>query len=108
MLAGTLPFPGDSVQETMIKRLPDEPLELIEMRPDLHFPPGLQQTLDTALARSPVHRYQSAAKFAHDLAAVDRAAGERDRKSTRLNSSHGYISYAVFCLKKKKKEEKSI
>src|SRR2546422_4833829 len=28
---------------------------------------------------------------------------ERDRKSTRLNSSHGYISYAVFCLKKKKK-----
>src|SRR5712675_2583390 len=28
--------------------------------------------------------------------------GRRDRKSTRLNSSHGYISYAVFCLKKKK------
>src|SRR2546422_3486834 len=28
---------------------------------------------------------------------------EVDRKSTRLNSSHGYISYAVFCLKKKKK-----
>src|SRR2546422_7191200 len=27
---------------------------------------------------------------------------ETDRKSTRLNSSHGYISYAVFCLKKKK------
>src|SRR6266436_8420551 len=30
------------------------------------------------------------------------ARGPRDRKSTRLNSSHGYISYAVFCLKKKK------
>src|SRR2546422_3185260 len=29
-----------------------------------------------------------------------------DRKSTRLNSSHGYISYAVFCLKKKKKKGK--
>src|SRR2546429_6442421 len=29
--------------------------------------------------------------------------GLEDRKSTRLNSSHGYISYAVFCLKKKKK-----
>src|SRR2546429_5914375 len=28
---------------------------------------------------------------------------DRDRKSTRLNSSHGYISYAVFCLKKKNK-----
>src|SRR2546422_2887470 len=32
---------------------------------------------------------------------LDRAA-RADRKSTRLNSSHGYISYAVFCLKKKK------
>src|SRR2546422_5697465 len=29
-----------------------------------------------------------------------------DRKSTRLNSSHGYISYAVFCLKKKKQNKK--
>src|SRR2546422_2871159 len=32
-----------------------------------------------------------------------RASPYIDRKSTRLNSSHGYISYAVFCLKKKKK-----
>src|SRR2546422_6454314 len=31
-------------------------------------------------------------------------AGGGDRKSTRLNSSHGYISYAVFCLEKKKKK----
>src|SRR2546422_4131782 len=31
-----------------------------------------------------------------------------DRKSTRLNSSHGYISYAVFCLKKKKDIEEHI
>src|SRR5687768_18296485 len=31
-----------------------------------------------------------------------------DRKSTRLNSSHGYISYAVFCLKKKKIKNKAI
>src|SRR5207253_10255616 len=33
--------------------------------------------------------------------------GERDRKSTRLNSSHVAISYAVFCLKKKKKKHKT-
>src|SRR5690348_17541651 len=33
----------------------------------------------------------------------DEAMGIRDRKSTRLNSSHPSISYAVFCLKKKKK-----
>src|SRR2546422_2210382 len=35
---------------------------------------------------------------------AQRGSMPRDRKSTRLNSSHGYISYAVFCLKKKKTE----
>src|SRR5688572_32478838 len=34
---------------------------------------------------------------------IVRRAGNQDRKSTRLNSSHSQISYAVFCLKKKKK-----
>src|SRR5687768_17717526 len=34
--------------------------------------------------------------------AEQRRQRDEDRKSTRLNSSHGYISYAVFCLKKKK------
>src|SRR2546429_5316107 len=33
----------------------------------------------------------------------DKSCQDKDRKSTRLNSSHGYISYAVFCLKKKTK-----
>src|SRR2546422_5948327 len=33
------------------------------------------------------------------------ASSDADRKSTRLNSSHGYISYAVFCLKKKKNNQ---
>src|SRR5205809_2294839 len=33
------------------------------------------------------------------------SSSSRDRKSTRLNFSHGYISYAVFCLKKKKKKK---
>src|SRR2546422_5207946 len=33
------------------------------------------------------------------------AESRLDRKSTRLNSSHGYISYAVFCLKKKKQHK---
>src|SRR2546422_5758026 len=35
-----------------------------------------------------------------------KGTGWGDRKSTRLNSSHGYISYAVFCLKKKKKKNR--
>src|SRR2546422_3437627 len=41
------------------------------------------------------------ARREHDLAVL----AVEDRKSTRLNSSHGYISYAVFCLKKKKKKK---
>src|SRR2546422_5448916 len=36
---------------------------------------------------------------------IERLDVSGDRKSTRLNSSHGYISYAVFCLKKKKKNK---
>src|SRR2546427_8756740 len=36
-------------------------------------------------------------------ATFDALAADRDRKSTRLNSSHSQISYAVFCLKKKKR-----
>src|SRR5689334_23983241 len=39
------------------------------------------------------------------LHVITAAAGRADRKSTRLNSSHSSISYAVFCLKKKKKNQ---
>src|SRR2546429_3912027 len=43
---------------------------------------------------------------AHGLQALlHRLQAHQDRKSTRLNSSHGYISYAVFCLKKKKRDD---
>src|SRR2546422_4240566 len=56
-------------------------------------------TSDSALTVIDYHAHTSAS---HDgrrgWTALDLA---RDRKSTRLNSSHGYISYAVFCLKKK-------
>ncbi len=70
MLTGKLPFEATSVQETMIKRLTDEPAKLAETRPDRSFPNGLQPVLDTALARTPSERYQSVAKFASDVAAV--------------------------------------
>src|SRR5256885_2912396 len=40
--------------------------------------------------------------------AGERSRSHRDRKSTRLNSSHLVISYAVFCLKKKKKKYKNV
>src|SRR5260221_6908462 len=66
--------------------------------------------------RSTLFPYTTLFRSLHEIAAFDRgaradqmrvrrAAGQReqDRKSTRLNSSHTVISYAVFCLKKKKK-----
>src|SRR2546430_13107927 len=49
---------------------------------------------------------------AQDFSGGNRSGGarccKRDRKSTRLNSSHSQISYAVFCLKKKKKIDDSL
>src|SRR5438105_11525033 len=52
-------------------------------------------------------RARSTTAFAFQARALARAfANTRDRKSTRLNSSHEWISYAVFCLKKKKKKIK--
>src|SRR2546428_8893116 len=41
--------------------------------------------------------------FPEEAPVLEAENGQRDRKSTRLNSSHDQISYAVFCLKKKKK-----
>src|SRR2546429_2538072 len=52
--------------------------------------------------RFPLCRH--AGSCSHSFAAF---LAKRDRKSTRLNSSHGYISYAVFCLKKKHRESVS-
>src|SRR3712207_8225478 len=58
-------------------------------------------------AAAPLRRPREAA---HDRRenAHPAASGQGDRKSTRLNSSHANISYAVFCLKKKKKKTSDI
>src|SRR2546421_9520504 len=69
----------------------------------------------TTLFRSEALPRQGRARGGQECERGDRAAARgdvgggtdrRDRKSTRLNSSHDQISYAVFCLKKKKKKEK--
>src|SRR3712207_7127159 len=64
--------------------------------PDCESPPTLRRGM--ALRHSP-SRHQSSSLGG----AAPRSASSSDRKSTRLNSSHANISYAVFCLKKKKK-----
>src|SRR2546429_3828828 len=63
----------------------------------------------TTLFRSknwPLWREQTSLQFRRGVQCLEPC--ELDRKSTRLNSSHGYISYAVFCLKKKKKKKHKI
>jgi len=69
-VTGRLPFEADTAQETMIKRLTDDPIPLTQARPDLRFPPGLQRVVDRALARSPEARYTSAAEFGQDILRV--------------------------------------
>jgi len=83
MLTGKLPFEATTVQETMIKRLTDEPTTLAEARPDLPFPAGLQPVIDTALARTPAERYQSVAKFAADVGAITGRPGTSSVPHTR-------------------------
>src|SRR5437868_7607473 len=72
----------------MIRRPPTSTLFPTRRSSDLHRQPG-----DPAAGR----RQHSAGRHRGD-------GGRSDRKSTRLNSSHVSISYAVFCLKKKKKQ----
>jgi serine/threonine-protein kinase len=67
MLTGVLPFQADSAQETMIKRLTDDPIPLNDARPGLSFPTRLQDVMDRALARMPGDRYASAAQFGSDV-----------------------------------------
>src|SRR5260221_9531037 len=59
----------------------------------------------TTLFRS-IHRRGKIGKWASTHCVPEMMYCIRDRKSTRLNSSHTVISYAVFCLKKKKKNER--
>src|SRR5260221_9537764 len=99
----------------MIRRPPRSTLfpytTLFRSRPGVPPGPG---PADTGHRPASTRRSPPSRRAAHGRSAVALAAGRRaplqvqrligrDRKSTRLNSSHTVISYAVFCLKKKKK-----
>src|SRR5690625_7748066 len=59
---------------------------------------------DLGVHKADLLRYLLGEEFIDVSAIIETSAKEKDRKSTRLNSSHVAISYAVFCLKKKKIE----
>src|SRR5689334_23598925 len=81
---------------------------LIADHRDLHSFPTRRSSDLIMWARLPL-RIRLTLAFCAAMAVVLAALGAfvyvRDRKSTRLNSSHSSISYAVFCLKKKKKKK---
>jgi serine/threonine protein kinase len=81
MLTGKLPFPGETLQETMVLRLTDRPKTLAEMKPEASWPDGVQAVLDKALARSAADRYQTASEFGRDLHAAVRAMPEAEMTS---------------------------
>src|SRR2546422_8541328 len=74
--------------------------------------PGVAEVLPRVLRQKGVRRVTVPFDFPHGLAVqlqrnrISVSPKKGDRKSTRLNSSHGYISYAVFCLKKKKNTQR--
>src|SRR5438034_8058363 len=80
-------FPYTTLFRSLITRWHREPRESAGQ------PPAAWHTHDRQAARCRCEPYSSVAPSA------------RDRKSTRLNSSHTVISYAVFCLKKKKNQD---
>src|SRR2546426_7416175 len=70
---------------------------------DIELDTALEAIADFTDLRSPPRAGHSRA-----VAELSARAAQQDRKSTRLNSSHLVISYAVFCLKKKKTKSKRI
>jgi serine/threonine protein kinase len=67
MLTGTLPFPSDSAQESLIMRLTERPRTLAVALPGVAWPTDMQTALDSALERDASRRYQSATDFARAL-----------------------------------------
>ncbi|MFL5582801.1 MAG: protein kinase domain-containing protein [Gemmatimonadaceae bacterium] len=77
MFTGKLPFPSETVQESMIMRLTDRPRRLGEMKPDVAWPPELEAVMERALARDSHHRYQRATDFGRALVQAVSAMPDR-------------------------------
>ena len=75
MIAGKLPFPGETQQDLLLARLRSHPTPIREMRPDLDLPPELEKVLVKGLERVPDERYATTPEFAAALAAAASGAG---------------------------------
>src|SRR5687768_3951643 len=110
LFAHRRPFEGQSLSNLFYQILSAEPPPLDSMATGC--PPELAAIVQRCLDKDPAKRWKDCGELAaaleplRDVMAKAHEA-ERDRKSTRLNSSHGYISYAVFCLKQKNTRDRS-
>jgi len=98
--------PGDGLGYRVLgfdKKTGDR-LEMLRVRPQFAGQPNFEAQLRTRIQRLQDFRGTGFARVRQIDKLTGQAAGIADRKSTRLNSSHQIISYAVFCLKKKKKK----
>ena len=75
MIAGKLPFPGDTQQDLLLARLRSHPTPIRAMRPDLDLPEALERVLVKGLERVPDERYATAPEFATALADAAGAGG---------------------------------
>src|SRR5256884_7270112 len=84
----------DGEQTPGVNYFPEEKLAIAQALADMGF-----DTLDCGFPISSPGEFEAVRLIASKVDNAEICAIARDRKSTRLNSSHGYISYAVFCLK---------
>ncbi len=98
MLTGALPFQAASPQETMVKRLTEDPLPLELANPARSFPSALQSAMSRALARLPRDRYSSATQFAADVSRaveITAEAVDTDAATQVLHSADGGPTEAI-------------
>ena len=85
MLTGTLPFEGETAQESMIMRLTDDPRPLALTKPDTSWPADVQAVMGKALQRKRDDRYRSAAEFGTALfVAVERMPKQSPAGATQM------------------------
>src|SRR3712207_8642444 len=95
---------GEQQRVAIARAFVNRPLVLLADEPTGNLDPETSEGIMLLLER--INRTGTTVIMAtHDYHIVDSMRRRVDRKSTRLNSSHANISYAVFCLKKKKKHE---
>src|SRR2546429_2789995 len=93
-------------QRMLLPRKPIQDISVIDVAGDIDFREmiRIKDTIGSLIEKERIKVVLNLRSVDHiNYLSIGVLLERLDRKSTRLNSSHGYISYAVFCLKKKKK-----